>query len=252
MNQTNAPLKTIDLTNPEEKLNYNRTLFDTVAPKYDLITSLLSFGQDQRWKRHLIKSLPQQTAPKCLDLACGTADITKGVSQIYSDGTVIGLDLNEKMIKQAKLHSSHQNITFELGDMCSLKHEDESFDIVTGGYALRNAPDLSLALKEVLRVMKPGASAAFLDFSKPKNRFLAQLEYLVLLFWGNLWGILFHGKAEIYGYIAESLKRFPHREAFEIQLKQAGFVGVKSRTFMGGMCALTTFSKELAAVSAKK
>ncbi len=252
MNKIPVPLKSINLENPEEKLRYNRTLFDVVAPKYDLITALLSFGQDQKWKQTLLKNLPAKIAPNCLDLACGTADITKAVSQLYVDGTVTGLDLNEKMIQNAKLQSKHSSIRFEIGDMCNLTYENESFDIVTGGYALRNAPDLSKAIKEIHRVMKPGAFAAFLDFSKPKNRIAAYFEYLILLFWGNLWGIIFHGKAEIYGYIAESLKRFPHREAFSVQLENAGFTHVQSRTFMGGICALTTFSKALADVSEQK
>lgn len=242
MNDTKS-LKDVNLENPEDKRNYNRTLFDTVAPAYDRITMILSFGQDQKWKQKLIETMPQVSNPVCLDLACGTADITKSLSSIYPSGKIIGLDLNEKMIQQAKLDTTHSNINFEIGDMCDLKQADESIDIVTGGYALRNAPDLSVVLREIFRVMKPGAFGSFLDFSKPRNMVLAKLEYLILLFWGNIWGLLVHGKPEVYGYIAESLIRFPDRNSLSGILSASGFEKITSKTFMFGFCALTTFKK---------
>ena len=116
-------------------------------------------------------------------------------------------------------------------------------DIVTGGYALRNAPDLCVVLEEISRVLKPGGIAAFLDFSKPKNKILQALHVWILKIWGGLWGLLLHGNTHIHGYIAASLKNYPNRDQLQYLLTQHGFIILTTRRFFLGMTEIITVQK---------
>jgi demethylmenaquinone methyltransferase/2-methoxy-6-polyprenyl-1,4-benzoquinol methylase len=117
-------------------------------------------------------------------------------------------------------------------------------DVVTGSYALRNAPDLRVALREIRRILKPGGTAAFLDFSKSPN-FLSQcFTYRLLKFWGGFWGLLLHGTPEVYAYIAESLDQFPDRAALRDLLTQEGFTNIQSQKFYFGIVELIVFESQ--------
>ena len=147
------------------------------------------------------------------------------------------------MLKIARARVPGPRVTFRAGDMCRMDFPDGSFDIVTGGYALRNAPDLKQALAEIRRVLKPGGTAAFLDFSKPPSKSFQTLENLALRFWGGLFGLLLHGNPEVYSYIAASLRQFPDRAAFHKLLEENGFTGIESRTFSSGVMERVMFRK---------
>jgi ubiquinone/menaquinone biosynthesis C-methylase UbiE len=109
-------------------------------------------------------------------------------------------------------------------------------DLVTGGYALRNAPSLRAALEEVLRMLKPGGTAAFLDFAKSPRR---RLQLLLLRLWTGIWGYLLHGNPEVYTYIADSLAIFPDWVRFEALLAELGFRGIRTRLRFAGLIGLT-------------
>ena len=132
----------------EGKLFFNRQMFSTIAPRYDFITRALSFGQDMSWKNRLVNDLPDNKNAHCLDLACGTGDITFLLAAKYPDGQITGIDITEEMLNLARSRvTSHESrVTFQIDDMCRMNFPDASFDIVTGGYALRNAPNLEQAL----------------------------------------------------------------------------------------------------------
>ncbi len=216
----------------DSKRQYNRTLFKEVAPRYDLITRILSFGRDKSWKRWLLKHLPSEMQSAVLDLACGTGDLTRALAKKYPGAQVTGLDLTPEMLALAK---GPEGITWKEGDMGALQNNDESIDIITGGYALRNAPDLDICLNEISRVLRPGGTAAFLDFSAPTSPLLRKLHYGLLWGWGALWGLLIHGKPSVYAYIANSLARFPHRQLLYQQLADHQIPVVNHRRFMLGM-----------------
>jgi demethylmenaquinone methyltransferase/2-methoxy-6-polyprenyl-1,4-benzoquinol methylase len=238
-----------DLGDPARKRALNERLFTTVAPRYDLVTRVLSFGRDGAWKRALIAALPDVGAPRCLDLACGTGDIAGLLARRYPDGAVEGIDLTEPMLVLArKRHACPPaerpgHLRFSQQDMNALEAADGSVDVVTGGYALRNAPDLGRALQEVRRVLKPGGTAAFLDFSKPVSALGRRLQLAVLGFWGGLWGLLLHGDPGVYAYLAHSLARFPDRRAFRLQMEAAGFEVVLVRRFFLGIMELMVARK---------
>jgi ubiquinone/menaquinone biosynthesis methyltransferase len=213
------------------KLTLNLALFKVVAPKYDMITKALSMGRDGAWKRDLVNALPAHPDPVCVDLACGTGDITRLVATRYPNGHATGLDLTAAMLVLAQKRLPTLNIEYKEGSMHELPFDTASTDIVTGSYALRNAPDLNRTLDEISRVLKPGGIAAFLDFSKPASRLGQRLGYIMLKLWGGLWGLLFHGNPDVYGYIADSLQYFPDRLALRKAFEERGFTLRRSRRF---------------------
>lgn len=231
------------LSDPQQKRELNEQIFSVVAPRYDAITRLLSFHRDQVWKDRLVDALPPQAAPVCLDLACGTGDLTSRLASKYPDGHIIGLDLTEPMLEQARVRCTAYHIHFRRGDMGRTGLDSGSVDIVTGGYALRNAGDLREALAEIYRVLRPGGIGSFLDFSKPSGRILQKVEDLLLKAWGGLWGWMFHGDPGVYTYIAESLARFPDRRQLAGLFRTQGFEVQSSALFFCGMVQRITLCK---------
>lgn len=231
------------LDQPAKKLQFNDALFTVVARKYAFVTQALSLGRDRYWKKALLAKLPAIDQPKCLDLACGPGDITIPLAEKYPDGEILGLDLCDAMLELANGQNEFQHVQFIKGDMCDTQLESESMDIVTGGYALRNAPDLKAALDEIHRVLRPGGIAAFLDFSKPPQKLLQFVEHFCLKTWGGFWGLVLHRNSEVYAYIANSLQQFPDRNELRQMLGDRGFADVWSRRFYFGALELLVFSK---------
>jgi ubiquinone/menaquinone biosynthesis methyltransferase len=231
------------LEGAEKKKYYNEKLFSEIAPRYDFITGALSFGRDAAWKRTLISLLPAHESPVCVDLACGTGDITSLLAGKYPRGRVAGLDITEPMLNIARHRNTHPNVSFFNQDMGSLDIVSESVDIVTGGYALRNAPNLGTVIDQISRVLKPRGVAAFLDFSKPDANIPQKMEYWGLKVWTGLWGVLLHRNHEVYSYIAESLQRFPDRRHLRSIFREKGFSIVDSRLFFGGITELLVVQK---------
>jgi len=221
---------------PERKKLYNEKLFSEVAPKYDFVTKALSLGRDGAWKKRLVNALPDDLAtPRCVDLACGTGDVSLLLADKYPQGTVVGIDLTEAMLELAKQREMPENVAFLQGDMCNTGIESGSVDVVTGSYALRNSPDLEKALQEIKRILRPGGVMAFLDFSKPSRKSLQVAEYWLLKSWGSFWGLALHGNHEVYAYIAESLAAFPDRTQLRECMSMQGFKLVTSRLFYFGV-----------------
>ena len=144
------------------------------------------------------------------------------------------MDLTEEMLVLARQANTHAQVHFEKGDMGQLQKTDGDFDIVTGGYALRNAPDLRGTIAEIHRVLKPGGVAAFLDFSKPEGRRAQRIEYAILKGWTGMWGWIFHRNHEVYSYIAESLSLYPDRKQLQAMFTAQGFSILSSQLhFLG-------------------
>ncbi|MFT4549705.1 MAG: ubiquinone/menaquinone biosynthesis methyltransferase [Verrucomicrobiales bacterium] len=224
-----------ELDQPESKRELNLEIFTRIAREYDLICKLLSFGRDLKWKQKMVRLLPDKTEPYCIDLATGTGDLSFYLGDRYPDGSVVGIDLTEKMIEVANGRNEQKNVSFEIGDMAALEVADGSADIVTGGYALRNAPILREAIREVRRILKPDGVAVFLDFSKPKNKLGQFLNVASLKFWASLWGLVLHRRPWVYGYIADSLHKFPDRDALERIFVEEGFELVERKLHFFGV-----------------
>lgn len=232
----------IALADPDLKRTYNRTLFKEVAPRYDLITRILSLGRDRSWKKWMLNQLPHEHETNVLDIACGTGDITRALQSRFPRASVKGLDLTLEMLEIART-KSNTDLEFIEGDMMQTNLDSGSFDIITGGYALRNAPDLNQALREVYRLLRPGGYAAFLDFSAPVNPYVRKLHYGLLWFWGALWGWLLHGNPRVYAYIARSLSHYPDHQHLHQQFSDHHMKEVTHRKFMLGMIEVIILRK---------
>jgi ubiquinone/menaquinone biosynthesis methyltransferase len=228
---------------PDKKRDYNAGLFTRVAREYDGATRAMSLGRDQTWKRWLVESLPPLPAPRCVDLACGTGDVTAALAKRFPDGEIVGIDLTPAMVEVARERCPQTNVTFQVRDMCHTGIEGGWADFVTGSYALRNAPVLDDAFTEIRRVLKPGGWAVFLDFAKPPAAWRQSLQIPLLKFWGGFWGWVLHGGPE-HAYIAESLRQFPDRIALREQFARHGFRLHRSRNCFGGMLEILVLVRE--------
>lgn len=229
---------------PDGKRRYVRTLFSTIADRYDLITVVLSYGQDQRWKRRLVDLVvPRVQLPRgrALDLATGTGDIAFRLAAAGWD--VVGLDVTRRMIELAREKSAssaggRSGPAFLVGDMLALPFSSGSFDVVTAGYGLRNVPDLRAAVDEIHRVLKDGGQALSLDFNRPRNAVVRGIYLTYLELAGGLLGWALHGDADTYRYIPASIRGYPGAEGVARLLEARGFVRVEYRAVLGGLMTI--------------
>jgi ubiquinone/menaquinone biosynthesis methyltransferase len=222
---------------PDTKRRYVRRLFSTIADRYDLITVLLSYGQDRRWKERLVAFAGIRQGTRALDLACGTGDITYALST--RGARAVGLDITTRMVELA-LDKPCDGIRpgFLVGDMMSLPFPDASFDLVTTGYGIRNVPSIATALAEIHRVLRPGGMLLSLDFNRPRQpivRFV-YLSYLTVV--GSLLGLALHGDADTYRYIPESIRRYPGAEGVCAIARDQAFSSCEHARVFGGLMAI--------------
>jgi ubiquinone/menaquinone biosynthesis methyltransferase len=222
---------------PQSKSRYVKRLFSTIADRYDLITVLLSYGQDRRWKRRLISMAPIRQGTRALDLACGTGDITFGLQQ--AGASSVGLDVTARMIAIARgKRPSVQPPAFVVGDMMTLPFDAATFDVVTTGYGIRNVPEITQSLAEIARVLRPGGVLLSLDFDRPPNRFVraGYLAYLTVV--GSALGFALHGDPDTYRYIPESIERYPGSEGVCALTRDHGFSTCERFRVLGGLMAI--------------
>ena len=221
---------------PAAKRRYNRRLFGIVAERYDLVTRVLSYGLDQRWKRRLVALAAVRPGERAYDLACGTGDLARLVAD--RGAVVVGLDLAPRMLQQARAAARHGSLGVVAGDLMDLPFASASASLVTIGYGLRNAPVLGRALAEIHRVLVPGGRVLSLEFNRPTPRLVraAYLGYLTAI--GSMLGVVLHGDADTYRYIAASLRRYPGAAAVVEAFGAAGFVTARWVPLLGGLMGI--------------
>lgn len=214
-----------------------RTLFATIADRYDLITVVLSYGQDRRWKRRLVNLAAAGRDTRALDLATGTGDIAFGLAA--KGARVVGLDVTLRMIQLARAKIPERGAAgFTVGDMLALPFPDGSFDVVTIGYGLRNVPDLDTAIAELFRVVRSGGRILSLDFNRPANRGVRWLYLGYLTIVGSAIGWLLHRDPDTYRYIPASLRTYPGGAGVVAMLQRRGFVRVVHHPVLGGLMSI--------------
>jgi demethylmenaquinone methyltransferase/2-methoxy-6-polyprenyl-1,4-benzoquinol methylase len=218
-----------------------RQMFGAIAPRYDFITRVFSYGMDRRWKRKGVAMADLPERPVVLDLACGTGDFSKLVAERRPDALTIAADLTHGMLRLAR---SGGVVNTVCADAMALPFSDQAFDCVFIGYGLRNFPLLEQAVAEIERVTRPGGLLVSLDFFLPRNLFLRRIYLGYLFLQGAFWGMLLHGHPRIYTYIPDSLRSFVSISDFSSLLRRAGYGKVDARGFIFGGIALHWAAKE--------
>lgn len=224
---------------PEAKQRHVRRLFAVIADRYDLITRLLSYGQDRRWKRRLIALAAVVPGERALDLASGTGDLAHALAR--SGARPVGLDVTRRMLQLARakpVAPGTPPVRWTVGDMAALPHPDATFTLVTTGYGLRNVPDLATALDEIVRVLAPGGRLLSLDFNRPSRAVVrgAYLAYLRTV--GGVVGWILHGDPDTYRYIPASIGRYPGADGVAALMRQRGFADVQIVPVLFGLMTI--------------
>ena len=210
------------------------SMFDRIAPVYDVMNRVMTAGLDQRWRRETVRAVVRP-GDAVLDAACGTGDLAVLASR--AGGRVTGLDFSEAMLARARRKA--RELDWVQGDLLALPFADETFDSATIGFGVRNVADLDRALAELRRVLVPGGRLAILEITRPRGalRFFysAWFDRVVPLLGKVLPG------GEAYTYLPASVRRFPGPD--ELVARLAGFEDVRYRLFAGGIVALHTAVK---------
>jgi len=214
----------------EEKTARVRSMFDAIAPRYDLINRLMTFGLDQSWRRATVDALALPPDALVLDLACGTGDLTR--LALRSGYRVIGADLSRGM-----LDANRTGVPLVHADCSTLPFPDGAFDGLVCGYALRNFTDLAGALAETARVIRPGGRLALLEVDAPSSPVLKAgygiwFDRVVPVLGGLL------SDAEAYHYLPRSVAYLPAAPVLRRMLTEAGYSGVGVRPLAGGLSQL--------------
>lgn len=227
----------------EEKQAMVADVFHSVAAKYDVMNDLMSFGIHRLWKRFTIDMSGVRPGNKVLDLAGGTGDLTKKFSKIVGpSGKVVLADINSSMLEVGRERLTNQgyvgNIEYVQANAQFLPFEDNTFDIITIAFGLRNVTDKDEALRSMFRVLKPGGRLLVLEFSQTTNPLLKK-AYDVYSFTAlPMMGKLVTNDSESYKYLAESIRMHPDQETLKGMMESAGFNRVSYHNMTGGMVAL--------------
>jgi len=213
-----------------------RSLFDSIAHRYDFLNHTLSSGIDIIWRRRAITLLQPLKPKQILDVATGTADLAIEAVRLNPD-QIVGIDISPKMLEigRRKIRSRklEQLITLESGEAEHLRFESDSFDVVMAAFGVRNFANLELGLKEFYRVLRSGGSAMILEFSKPKRFPIKQMFHFYSRYILPLLGGIVSNNRSAYEYLPSTVAEFPDGEEFCAVLRSVGFTTA--------LCAPQTF-----------
>lgn len=237
MASTHFGFQTVD---EQEKAKHVRSVFDSVAPKYDVMNDLMSAGLHRVWKRYTITVANPQPGQKVLDIAGGTGDLSRAFARrVGSTGCVVHTDINEAMLREGRNRLLDEGLVLPtlVCDAEGLPFADGSFDTVSVAFGLRNMTHKDRALSEMRRVLKPGGKLLVLEFSrvaKPLEKAYDWYSFNVLPKLGQFVA----GDAHSYRYLAESIRMHPGQEELRQLMKSVGFGHVDVHNLSAGVVAL--------------
>lgn len=200
-------------------------MFNRIAPRYDLLNRLLSFGVDRIWRRRVINLLTDLKMPYILDVATGTGDLAIEAAKLKTT-LIYAVDISSEMLSVARTkllkRGLQHTIFLKEGDSEALPFDKNTFDAVTVAFGVRNFDDLNKGLSEITRVLKPGAKLIVLEFSKPSGFPIKHLYHFYFNYVLPLWGGLISGDNSAYKYLPASVLNFPEGEQFSAELRKAG------------------------------
>lgn len=218
-------------------------VFQSVAQKYDLMNDLMSFGIHRLWKRYTIDCSGVRAGMRVLDIAGGTGDLTEQFARrVGASGEVVLADINDAMLAVGRDKLRNRgivgNVRYVQANAEELPFADDSFDIITIAFGLRNVTDKQKALESMFRVLKPGGRLLVLEFSKPQPPLLSQAYDFYSFNVLPKMGQLVAGDADSYQYLAESIRMHPNQETLKSMMEQAGYAEVSYHNLTGGIVAM--------------
>ncbi len=209
-------------------------MFDEVAARYDIMNDLMTIGQVRVWREAVSVAIGASPGLKVLDLAAGTG--TSAATYAAKGADVVACDFSQGMLAEGKRR--HPELDFVAGDAMALPFADETFDVTTISYGLRNVHDPQLAMREMLRVTKPGGRLVIAEFSRPTWAPFRSLYYFYLGTMLPTLSQLFSSDDVAYDYLTESIVDWPAQEELAAQIQRAGWRDVAYRNLAGGIVAL--------------
>ncbi|MFI3331315.1 MAG: bifunctional demethylmenaquinone methyltransferase/2-methoxy-6-polyprenyl-1,4-benzoquinol methylase UbiE [Rikenellaceae bacterium] len=223
----------------ESKSEQIKTMFDNIAPTYDFLNHLLTFGIDKSWRKSLARELKKKGSKNIVDIATGTGDLALTLARKCTDSQIVGVDLSPKMIEFAKEKIAKKNlqnrITLLVEDVEKITFPDSGFDAATCAFGVRNFQNIESGLKSMARVIKPGGVIAILEFSTPKNKIFATFYRFYFHKFLPFVGGLFSKDRQAYKYLPESVDEFPNPEEFCKKMQNTGFESIRTKKLMCGV-----------------
>ncbi|EQC49799.1 bifunctional demethylmenaquinone methyltransferase/2-methoxy-6-polyprenyl-1,4-benzoquinol methylase UbiE [Bacteriovorax sp. DB6_IX] len=225
-----------------ERKTESYKIFDKIAGTYDFLNHLLSFGIDIYWRKKVIKNLPPRKNLQCLDLACGTGDLTIVLAKQDSVEKVTGLDMSKGMVDIGKIKIDKKGYAhkaaMQIGDGVEIPTADELFDVTTVSFGIRNFPDPQRSLENMFRVIKPGGRSMVLEFSIPKNPLFKGIYFFYFRYLLPFVGNLISKHKDAYSYLNETVEDFPYGQDFADMMVKAGFKNVRYEELTFGIATL--------------
>ena len=222
-------------------------MFDRIAPTYDVLNHLLSANVDVRWRRQAVSMLALDGSERVLDACTGTGDLALALKE-GGAANVHGTDFAPEMIRLAErklaehdltTNGADEHVAFQVADTAALPFEDQSFDVATVAFGVRNLEDLDAGLRELGRVLKPGGRLLVLEFSRPPNPVFRAIYHTYFMIVLPLIGNLVSGGADTaYTYLPRSVLSFPGPEALSQRIHDAGFASVDVTPLTFGIASI--------------
>ena len=237
--KTHFGFKEVDVN---EKAEHVGDVFHSVAEEYDLMNDAMSFGMHRLWKEMLIELSELSEGSIALDIASGTADIPRLINKKFKSVSMHVTDINASMLALGKDRAINENFfhncSFALASGESLPYQDQTFDLVTVGFGLRNFTDKESGLREMRRVLKPNGVLLILEFSKPTNSFFSKIyDWYSFNIIPKL-GSFLANDSESYQYLAESIRMHPDQETLKDMVLDAGFDDCKFYNLVNGVVSI--------------
>ena len=243
-NKTNFGFKEVDA---DEKADLVGNVFDTVSENYDLMNDLMSFGIHRLWKKVTIETSGLREDFVVLDLAGGTGDMVKLMREKISErGTLILSDINQSMLMEGRdrlINEGIEGIHAAQIDAQFLPFQDNTFDLITIAFGLRNVTDKEKALKAILKALKPGGKLVILEFSRPQNEAFREIYDLFSFEVIPKIGALIAQTEESYRYLAESIRMHPTQDELKAMMETSGFTKCKFDNLTNGVVAIHSGQK---------
>ncbi len=209
-------------------------MFDAIAGRYDIMNRVMTMGQDQKWRKFVVKMAGDPGCGLTLDLATGTGDIGALMIDTHSAATVVGGDFSLNMLKEAKKRFADKRISWQACDANMLPFDDDTFESVTFGYLLRNVDDALHVLREVHRVLKPGGKVVCLDTTPPARNLLYPFVRIYFRYCIPILGRFIADDKAAYAYLTGSTMNFYNAEQLALLFSDARFQNVGYKKFMLG------------------